>query len=219
MIQPFSVQNVYFEKGKRISLFTKNLTPKTTYFGERTRIAKGVEFRQWDPTRSKLAAALLRKVKLPLQEGMTVLYLGSAHGYTPSFLSDIIGKKGWIICVDPAPRVMQSLMQVTEKRNLIPLLEDANHPENYPELPKVDMVYMDVAQKDQVGILVKNLRFLKRNGVAVLMLKSRSIDATKQPREVYEMARKELEKHVRIVEAAVLEPFEKDHCCYVLRLG
>ena len=67
-------------------------------------------------------------------------------------------------------RVVRDLTFLAEERhNIIPLLEDANHPERYASLlTAVDVVYQDIAQRDQVAIFLKNLRFLKPGGRVVL---------------------------------------------------
>ena len=101
----------------RIKLYTENLTPKTTYFDEEIAYENGKEYRQFDARRSKLAAAVLKKVsQLGLKQGQSILYLGASHGYTPSFISDIIGKDGFIFALDFAPRVVRDLVFLCEKR-------------------------------------------------------------------------------------------------------
>jgi fibrillarin-like pre-rRNA processing protein len=218
MITKYVLPNSYCEHGKKTLIYTKSLVPGDSWFGDIVRIQQGVEYRLWDPRRSKMCAALLKRVKIPLNDGSSVLYLGSSHGYTPSFVSDIIGPKGWMIAVDSAPRVMIDFLRLVPKRNIIPILEDARHPERYPEFPKVDFLYMDVAQRDQVSIFVKHFRFLKRGSFAILMLKSRSIDSAKPPAQVYAAARKELSAHCEVLAEQSLDPFERDHCCFVVRV-
>lgn len=51
-----------------------------------------VEYRVWNPFRSKLAAAILGGVdKIHIKPGAKVLYLGAASGTTVSHVSDIVG--------------------------------------------------------------------------------------------------------------------------------
>jgi fibrillarin-like pre-rRNA processing protein len=52
----------------------------------------------------------------------------------------------------------------------------------------------------------------------MIAIKSRSIDVTKEPKEVYEESRKKLEIGFDIIDFAILSPFEKDHCMFVCRL-
>ena len=213
--------NVYSKKdGKRSKLFTKNLVPGISLFEEKLFREGGTEYREWDPKRSKLAAAIVKQIsQIGIKEGNTVLYLGASHGYTPSFVSDMIGKKGFMFAIDFAPVVVRDLVFICEQRkNMTPLLEDCNHPENYKDkITKVDIVYQDIAQKNQVEIFLKNMQFAKPDGFGLLALKARSVDVTKKPKDVFKEVRRQLEKEVKIVDYRELDPFEKDHCFFVVK--
>jgi len=51
-----------------------------------------VEYRAWNPFRSKLAAAILGGIdQIHIRPGAKVLYLGAASGTTVSHVSDIVG--------------------------------------------------------------------------------------------------------------------------------
>jgi fibrillarin-like pre-rRNA processing protein len=209
-----------YRLGKRIA--TRNLTPGYTVYSEDTVTINGVEYRVWDPYRSKLAAAIIKGLKeLPIKSGSSVLYLGAASGTTSSHISDIVGQRGVVYCVEFAPRVMHDLLSVCEKReNMIPIFEDARKPELYSNIikEKVDCIYEDVAQPDQVRILMLNAeKFLKKNGIAMIAIKSQSIDVTLPPKEVYRRAIEELEQYFTVLEKLELEPFEKDHLFVILR--
>lgn len=204
-------------------LATRNMTPGQTVYGEKTVTIGRTEYRLWDPYRSKLAAAINKGLKeLPIRKGSAVLYLGAATGTTPSHVSDIVGKTGAVYCVEFAQRVMRDLLSVCEqRRNMIPILEDARKPGAYVEYVKgkVDCIYEDVAQPDQARILAMNAdRFLKKGGSALMAIKSQSIDVTKPPKEVYAAALRELEEKFEVVQKLELEPFEKDHLFVSLKL-
>lgn len=209
------------EAGK--ALATLNLTPGKRFYGEQLVTVDGVEYRTWNPFRSKLAAGIVKGLdEMPLSPGDKVLYLGVASGTTCSHVSDIIGVEGHVWGVDFAPRPIRDLIEGLAKHrdNVSPILGDARRPRTYAlNVPKVDGIYADVAQPDQGGIVVENARvFLKSGGWVVLAVKSRSIDVTKAPRRVYEA---EIEKlrvgGFDIVESLELDPFEKDHALVVAR--
>ncbi len=217
--------NTYMDiKRRSVDLFTENLTPGLTFFGERV-FAKSidgrlVEMRNWDYRRSKLGSAIALKIsQLGINKGSKVLYLGASHGFTPSYVSDMVGKEGFVFCLDFAPRVVRDLYLLCQKReNMVPIIADANKPEDYEDLiPEVDVIFMDIAQRDQVGIFLKNFKFLKKGGFALLALKARSVDVTKKPKHVFKMAREKLEKHTSIVDYRELDPYEKDHCFFVCK--
>ena len=161
---------VYFFKGK---ILTKNLVPGQKVYGERLFKISGKEYREWNPRRSKLAAALKNGLKyFPFKKESQVLYLGSAEGTTVSHLSDVLEGNGLIAGVDISARVMRKFIMLCEQRkNLLPVMASANKPETYQDfLPeKVDVLYQDVSQKNQPEIFLKNAQaFLKKGGFGLM---------------------------------------------------
>ncbi|MFQ5918994.1 MAG: fibrillarin-like rRNA/tRNA 2'-O-methyltransferase [Thermoplasmata archaeon] len=203
-------------------LYTPNLVPGTAVYGERLVREEQREFRAWSPRRSKLAALLLLDPHpLPLAAGGSVLYLGAGTGTTVSHLSDLV-PEGTVYAVEVAPRAFEKLLRLAElRRNVVPLMADARDPESYRSLVGVvDLVYQDVAQRDQTDILLHNLPLLRDAGGAILMLKARSVDVTAEPEIVFERARRELEGASLLVDRVVpLSPYQKDHAALLLRAG
>ncbi|MEM3553101.1 MAG: fibrillarin-like rRNA/tRNA 2'-O-methyltransferase [Candidatus Bathyarchaeia archaeon] len=202
---------------KRESLATKNLVLGKSVYGEKLIKVKDVEYRLWNPYRSKLAAAILKGLSImPIKPGTTVLYLGAGSGTTVSHVSDIVNKDGKVYCVEFAARAMRELVNnvCIYRSNLIPIFADARFPTKYSiSIPKVEVIYCDVAQPDQTKILLDNAElYLKENGFIMLALKARSIDVTKEPSEIF---KKEIEtlkfKNFKIIQSIRLEPYEKDH--------
>jgi fibrillarin-like pre-rRNA processing protein len=207
-----------WKKGE--SILTENLTPGSKVYGEQLIKEKKVEYRVWNPYRSKAAAGIARGLKnFPLKAGMKVLYLGIASGTTASHFSDIVGKDGTIYGVEISDRSIRDLNPVAEKRgNIVPVLANARRPEDYGWIEPVDFVFQDVATDDQAEIIIRNAeRFLKPGGFAMLSIKARSIDVTKPPREIYRQELAKLEKHFLVIEKLELDPFEKDHMLVVMR--
>ena len=76
-----------FLKGGELA--TRNLTPGIKVYGEEL-IKEDVEYRLWNPRRSKLSAAFLNGLeKLDIKNDFKVLYLGASTGTTVSHISDI----------------------------------------------------------------------------------------------------------------------------------
>ncbi|MEM4359276.1 MAG: fibrillarin-like rRNA/tRNA 2'-O-methyltransferase [Candidatus Bilamarchaeaceae archaeon] len=200
-------------------LLTQNLVPGKRVYNERLRRIGGKEYRTWNPYRSKLAAALKKGLRtFPFAKNVKVLYLGASTGTTVSHLSDIV-IEGEVYAVEISPQAMKSLLAVAEHRgNIIPIHGDARKPHEYKEVGKVDVIYQDVAQPDQDEILIANAKmFLKKDGIAMIAIKSQSIDVTLEPKEVFERVLKKLAEHFEILEMIKLEPFDKDHLFVVLR--
>lgn len=219
-ISPHKIFEIYQEeKGRRI--YTQNLLPGKTHFEERTAKDNGVEYREFDPLRSKLAATIVKgSTNIGMRKNDIILYLGSSHGYTVSFVSDIVGKEGLIFGVDPAPRVMRDLVFLSEERkNIVPVLGDANHPETYAHrVCLADLVFQDIAQRNQSDIFIRNCRlYLKKGGYGLLAIKARSIDAKRKSKQIFEETRKVLEKEFTVIDFRDLEPFEKDHCMIIVK--
>ena len=212
---------IYEIRKKNRILLTKSLAPGKKVYTEDLIPEGKDEYRTWDPFKSKLCAALLKGMKSSyIKEGDFVLYLGASTGTTPSHVSDIIGEEGFIYAMDFAPRVVRELVFLCKNRkNMAPILADANKPESYLQFASpVDVVYQDIAQRNQVAIFLKNIEiYLKLGGYGILAVKSRSIDVTKKPRQIFDEVRKALSAKFQIVDEALLEPFEKDHYMFVIK--
>lgn len=200
------------------SLYTPNLVPGVSVYGERLVVDGRIEYRAWNPRRSKLAALLLKGwTILPIRRSSEVLYLGAATGTTVSHVSDLCSE-GTVYAVEVSRRAFQGLVALAEKRhNILPILSDAGHPDAYSQtVGTVDLLYQDIAQRDQVGILVKNLRFLGPDGAVIVMVKARSIDVARAPSSIYRDARSALERAgLHVLAAIPLEPFQADHAAII----
>jgi fibrillarin-like pre-rRNA processing protein len=203
-------------------LATKNLAPEISVYGEMLVSDGPSEYRTWDAYRSKLSAAILRHLNtLPIRPGTSVLYLGSASGTTASHVSDIVEENGRVYCVEFAQRSMRELIDTLceHRSNVYPILADARLPEKYNTIVgQVDVIYSDVAQPEQAKILADNADlFLKPNGASLIAIKSRSVDVTMDPSDVF---RQEIEvlrrRHFNMIQTVRLEPYEKDHALVYL---
>ncbi|HDI02824.1 MAG TPA: fibrillarin-like rRNA/tRNA 2'-O-methyltransferase [Candidatus Aenigmarchaeota archaeon] len=206
------IPGVFFEGDK---IFTLNLRQGQRVYGE-TLVKKGnKEYREWIPHRSKLAAAIKKGLRPKLKKGMKILYLGAATGTTCSHLSDIIGEEGIIFAVEFSERMMREFLKLcSQRKNLVPILGDARKPYEYGEVvEKVDLVYCDIAQPDATEVALRNCDwFLNPGGYLMLAIKSRSVDVTKKPIEIYKNEiRKIKNAGFKIINWVKLDPYEKDH--------
>jgi fibrillarin-like pre-rRNA processing protein len=209
------------EDGNR-RLATKNLSPTFAVYGERLVSVGDAEYRVWDAYRSKLAAAILRNLQeLPIHRATSTLYLGSASGTTASHVSDIVEDEGRVYCVEFAQRSMRELIDslCEHRSNIYPVLADARLPEAYrTTVNSVDIIYSDVAQPEQAKILADNADlFLKPGGKALIAIKSRSVDVTMEPTDVFKQEIEVLRRrHFKTIQIVRLEPYEKDHALVLL---
>lgn len=219
-------ESVYGEK--RISISTPNPTT-----GEEEK----VEYRVWNPFRSKLAAGILGGLDdIHIKPGAKVLYLGAASGTSVSHVADVVGPEGTVYAVEFSHRSGRDLINMAKKRtNVIresalpgsntlsnaprpAIVEDARHPTKYRMLVSmVDVIFADVAQPDQARIVGLNAHhFLKHNGHVVISIKASCIDSTAPAEAVFAEEVKKLQKEmVKPREQLTLEPYERDHCILI----
>ena len=201
-------------------LATVNLVPGNQVYNEKLVQMNGSEYRIWNPFRSKLAAAIMNELEdFPFTEKSNVLYLGVSTGTTISHISDMVGQSGIIFGIEHASRVARDFLDrvASHRKNIVPIIHDARKPEEFFSVyKKVDAVYVDIAQPDQTDIAIKNCKlYLKSGGYLFLIIKTRSIDVTKEPKRVIEDETKKLESLFQIRQTIDLHPYDKDHAMVI----
>ena len=144
---------------------------------------------------------------------MNVLYLGAASGTTASHVSDIVGSKGMVYCIEISERSVRDLMKVCESRqNMLPMLQDARNTEAYSEdVGTCDALYQDIAARDQADILIRNAALLKKGGFAYVAIKSQSIDVSRDPKDVFDEFISQIKPHYKVLERMDLAPYTRLH--------
>ena len=214
-------QNIFwFEIEGEKKLATKNLIPGNQVYNEQLLTVNGVEYRIWNPFRSKLAAAIMNNLNdFPFNKKSDVLYLGVSTGTTISHISDIVEQNGTIFGVEHTSRVARDFLDrvASHRKNIVPIIQDARKPgEFFSVYKKVDIVYVDIAQADQTDIAIENCKlFLKSGGYLFLVIKTRSIDVTKDPKRVIKNETKKLETLFEIKQTIDLHPYDKDHAMVI----
>ncbi len=201
-------------------LVTKNLVKGARVYGEDLIELEGEEYRSWNPFRSKLSAAIINGLKtMEIKKGSHVLYLGAATGTTASHVSDIVGEKGTVYCVEVSERSMRDLIKLCGVRqNMLPILQDARNTGAYAdEIGEADVVYQDVAARDQDMILLDNAALLKKGGYAYVAIKSQSIDVSKKPELVFDEFLASVSKKFEVMEKIDIMPYDKMHLFVVLK--
>jgi len=214
-------QNIFwFQIDGEKKLATENLVPKNQVYNEKLVKIKGTEYRIWNPFRSKLAATIMNGLRdFPFIQKSSVLYLGVSTGTTISHISDIVGQNGIIFGIEHTSRVARDFLDrvASHRKNIIPIIQDARKPQEYFSVfKKVDVAYVDIAQPDQTDIAINNCKmYLKSNGYLFLVIKTRSIDVTKDPNKVISNEIKKLESLFEIKQIINLQPYDKDHAIVI----
>ena len=209
-------------EGER-KLATQNFVPGNQVYNEKLVQSKEIEYRIWNPFRSKLAAAIMNDLKnFPFNQKSDVLYLGVSTGTTISHISDIANQGGTIFGIEHASRVARDFLDrvASHRKNIVPIIQDARRPEEFFSVyKKVDIVYVDIAQPDQTNIAIENCKlYLKSGGYLFLVIKSRSIDVTKDPKGIIKNEIKKLESLFKIEQTIDLYPYDKDHAMVIATL-
>jgi len=201
-------------------LLTRNRVPGVSVYGESLPREGGTEYRRWDANRSKLAAYLRCGGRVwGFRGDASVLYLGAGSGTTASHVSDIC-REGTITAIEISTRAFRDLLRIAETRtNLVPVLGDAAKPETYGgRLGVVDVLYQDVAQRDQAAIFLKNVEWVRPGGTGYLMVKARSEDTAGAPQRIFEAAKQELVKAgMKVLDLRTLAPYQLDHAALAVR--
>ncbi len=200
-----------FQEGEKI--YTLNATPGYSHYGENLVERGGKEYREWNPHRSKAAAALMKDIDLGLEKDSEVLYLGAASGTTVSHFSDVISR-GFVVAVEYSETVIRGLVSLAENReNIAPVLGDARKPSEYSDfLDEADVVFQDISQSDQAEIFLRNTdRYLKEGGTGLFAVKARSISSSRNRGEIFSEVKDKLRQDFKILQETELEPYEKEH--------
>jgi len=211
-------EGIYFVDDK---LAVINSVPGYNPFSDQIFKINNKEYMEWNPFRSKLAAAIVKDIKeVPIRKNSRLIYLGCAHGYTTLHIANIVSE-GIIYAVEFSERCFNEFLPLCKKyTNITPILADARKPELYQWIEKVDVVYCDISQPDETEIAIRNCKeFLKPEGYLLLAIKSRSIDITRSPKEVYKSEIKKLkEAGFEITDWKTLDTFERAHAFVVAKI-
>ncbi|KAM0479411.1 hypothetical protein ACHAPX_004622 [Trichoderma viride] len=231
VIEPHRHAGVFVVRGgKEDGIATRNLTPGESVYGEKrisvdepvvnddgTTTTTKVEYRLWNPFRSKLCAAIAGGADdIYIRPGSRVLYIGAASGTSVSHVADLVGPTGFVYAVEFSNRSGRDLIAMAAKRpNVVPIVEDARQPVRYRMVvPMVDVIFADVAQPDQARIVAMNANwFLKQGGGVLISIKANCIDSTAPAAEVFASeVQKMRAESIKPKFQLTLEPFERDHC-------
>jgi fibrillarin-like pre-rRNA processing protein len=214
-------------------IWTRNAVKGVSVRKERRKRDGRNEWRLWDPTKSKVAASILRTKMNPSkiipQPGNACLYLGSSTGGTVSHIHDCVcgagnHHKGQIIAIDISSRMMRELVNLSENRpGIVPVLGDARKIGQLAPFinKKVDWLHQDLSISDQAKTFVRIAEvFLKKNGIALLSLKAASERVADGNLEnKYENAHEILRKsNLEIIERIDLKGLEEQHVLFYCRL-
>ena len=214
------------------SIWTRNANKGVSVKGERRKRTGKIEWRRWDPYKSKVAAALLKTNGDPSQilpdPGSVCLYLGASSGTTVSHIHDhVCGAEnhhnGQLMAIEISPRMMRDLQTLAEQRKgLIPVLTDARDVNGYATMMrgKAQWIHQDLSIADQAQNFISIAeKILSKGGTGILSLKAateRSIEGEDESR----FARAESllrQSSLDFIERIDIEQYQKQHAVFHVR--
>jgi len=97
LVENHRFEGIFVLRGQQQALLTKSMVPGESVYNEKRvsvtdTAGNKIEYRVWNPYRSKLAAAIVGGIEdVYIKPGSKVLYLGAASGTTVSHVSDVVG--------------------------------------------------------------------------------------------------------------------------------
>ncbi|KAL1806043.1 rRNA 2'-O-methyltransferase fibrillarin 1-like isoform X1 [Daucus carota subsp. sativus] len=195
-VVPFRFEGVFKTKGKDNMLCTKNLVPGEALYGEELMRVQNegditeVEYRVWNPFRSKLSAAIMYGVtNIWIKPGSRVLYLGNVCGLTVSNLSDLVGSDGMVYVVGYIDDVVG---MAGTRPNVVTIIEKFWNHGNYRMLVStVDVIFAEYDRHldeyvAETLFMVNNVRFyLRAGGHYMISTRANNLNSTGQVKDVF----------------------------------
>ncbi|CAN1795841.1 rRNA 2'-O-methyltransferase fibrillarin 2 [Linum perenne] len=229
VVEPHKFEGIFIVKGKNNdAMCTKNLVPGEAVNEEELISVKNkdgieTEYRIWDPSKSKLAAAIQCGVEnIWVKPGSRVLYIGDVCETKVSHLSDLVGPDGLVYVVSSSDAVVN----MAEKRsNVIPIYDDYSAAEMYLMLVSmVDVICADLEDPLKVrgptinvgGLATNALYYLRAGGHFLVFTQADSIVQTSENGVAIETLTREEKREFNILEMIKLE---QDHKGLVMIAG
>ncbi|PNX94088.1 mediator of RNA polymerase II transcription subunit 36a-like protein, partial [Trifolium pratense] len=206
-------------------LYTRNLVPgvksfdQDVVFSVQDEDGGTVEYREWDPFKSRLAAAILSgSQNIWIKPGSRVLVVRSRDdaqfGITISHISDIVGPQGMVYVVEESNG--NSLLDMADENkrfNIVPIVYTSPTPWQYRMLINiVDVLFAALDRPIQVHAAYSNaMFFLKTGGHYMLYVQGNCIESTNRGDGVFSSLTEGQQVQFQRMERVTLEPFDRDH--------
>jgi len=165
--------------GDKEQLATKNIVEGTKTHKEKIVIVNDEEFLEWNPYKSKLAAAIRNGLQiLPIIKNSKVVCINPLEESTILHISNIIGSKGSVFVIDVDKNKKSFLNKlVNTHKNIIPIYDTVDELSFSSSITgKVDALYVDILESEQIEQIVEKYGSLLKNE-GFLMLVTKKDDA------------------------------------------
>ena len=161
--------------GNEEQLATKNIVEGTKTHKEKIVIVNDEEFLEWNPYKSKLAAAIRNGLQiLPIIKNSKVVCINPLEESTILHISNIVGSKGSVFVIDVDKNKKSFLNKlVNTHKNIIPIYDTVDELSSSSSITgKVDVLYIDIPESEQIETIVEKYgSLLKNEGFLMLIAK------------------------------------------------
>ena len=161
--------------GNEKQLATKNIVEGTKTHKEKIVIVNDEEFLEWNPYKSKLAAAIRNGLQiLPIIKNSKVVCICPLEESTILHISNIVGNGGSVFVIDVNKNKKSFLNKlVNTHKNIIPIYDTIDELSFSSSITgKVDALYVDITEAEQIKQIVDKCELLLKNeGFLMLVAK------------------------------------------------
>ena len=161
--------------GDKEQLATKNIVEGTKTHKEKIVIVNDEEFLEWNPYKSKLAAAIRNGLQiLPIIKNSKVVCINPLEESTILHISNIVGSEGSVFVIDVDKNKKSFLNKlVNTHKNIIPIYDTVDRLSFSSSITgKVDALYVDIPESEQIETIVEKYgSLLKNEGFLMLIAK------------------------------------------------
>ena len=161
--------------GNEEQLATKNMVKGTKTRKEKIVIVNNEEFLEWNPYKSKLAAAIRNGLQiLPIIKNSKVVCINPLEESTILHISNIVDSGGSVFVIDVNKNKKSFLNKlVNTHKNIIPIYDTVDELSFSSSITgKVDALYVDIPESEQIEQIVEKYgSLLKNEGFLMLIAK------------------------------------------------
>ena len=161
--------------GNEEQLATKNMVKGTKTRKEKIVIVNNEEFLEWNPYKSKLAAAIRNGLQIiPIIKNSKIVCINLPEESTMLHISNIVGSGGSVFVIDVNKNKKSFLNKlVNTHKNIIPIYDTVDELSFSSSITgKVDALYVDIPESEQIEQIVEKYgSLLKNEGFLMLIAK------------------------------------------------
>ena len=166
--------------GNEEQLATKNMVKGVKTRKEKIVIVNDEEFLEWNPYKSKLAAAIRSGLQiLPIIKNSKVVCINPLEESTILHISNIVGSGGSVFVIDVNKNKKSFLNKLVDTHeNIIPIYDTIDELSFSSSITgKVDALYVDITEAEQIKQIVDKCELLLKNEGFLMLVAKKDGDA------------------------------------------